>query len=160
MKETDRLQAAASSAAHGDGLLPRVPPHLSTLEERRPLSPHLTIYRPQLTSVLSILHRLTGIFLGSGAVMLCWWLLSAAAGPSYYAAAMWFLTSWLGYVLLFAWTFSLFYHLCNGIRHLGWDIGVGYSLRAAYASGALAVGGALGLTGLSWGVGLALYLTR
>lgn len=125
----------------------------------RPMSPHLQVYRPQLTSVLSIFHRMTGVFLATGAAMLCWWLLAAAAGPDYYADAMWFLTSWVGYALLFIWTFCLFYHLCNGVRHLFWDIGVGLSLRATYASGALMVGAALGLTGLAWAVGLAVYFS-
>jgi succinate dehydrogenase / fumarate reductase cytochrome b subunit len=129
------------------------------VHERRPLSPHLQVYRLQLTSGLSILHRATGIFLASGAAMLCCWLLTAAAGPDHYAWSMWFLTSWLGYALLAIWSFCLFYHLCNGIRHLVWDVGLGFSLRATYASGALAVGAALGLTGLSWAIGLAVYFS-
>ena len=126
----------------------------------RPLSPHLQVYRPQLTSVLSIFHRLTGVFLSTGAAMLCCWLLTAAAGPKYYAWSEWFLTSWLGYALLAAWSYCLFYHLCNGIRHLFWDMGVGYSLRATYASGVLMVLASFGLTGLSWGLGLFFYFTR
>ncbi len=126
---------------------------------RRPLSPHLQVYRPQLTSVLSILHRMTGVFLASGAAMLCCWLLTAAAGPDYYAWSIWFLTSWAGYALLFIWSFCLFYHLCNGVRHLFWDIGIGFSLRATYNSGALVVGASLGLTGLSWAIGLAVYFS-
>ena len=64
---------------------------------RRPLSPHLTVYRPQLTSVLSILHRMTGVVLAGGAAMLCAWLLTAAAGPRYYAWTEWFLTSLMSY---------------------------------------------------------------
>ncbi len=126
----------------------------------RPLSPHLQVYRLQLTSALSIFHRLTGVFLSTGAAMLCCWLLAAAAGPEYYAWSEWFLTSWLGYALLGAWSYCLFYHLCNGIRHLFWDIGVGYSLRATYASGVLMVLASFGLTGLSWGLGLFFYFTR
>ena len=126
----------------------------------RPLSPHLQVYRPQLTSVLSIFHRLTGVFLASGAAMLVCWLLTAAAGPEYYAWSEWFLTSWLGYALLGAWSYCLFYHLCNGIRHLFWDAGLGFSLRATYASGVLMVLASFGLTGLSWGLGLLFYCTR
>jgi succinate dehydrogenase / fumarate reductase cytochrome b subunit len=124
----------------------------------RPISPHLTIYRPQLTSVLSILHRLTGVVLASGAAMLCAWLLTAAAGERYYAWTEWFLTSWLGYALLAAWSWCLFYHLCNGIRHLFWDAGLGLSIRQTYASGAAVVVASFVLTGLSWGLGLACNL--
>ena len=126
----------------------------------RPLSPHLQVYRPQLTSVLSIFHRLTGVFLASGAAMLVCWLLTAAAGPKYYAWSEWFLMSWLGYALLAAWSYSLFYHLCNGLRNLCWDAGLGFSLRATYASGVLMVLASFGLTGLSWGLGLLFYCTR
>ncbi len=126
----------------------------------RPLSPHLQVYRPQLTSVLSIFHRLTGMFLASGAAMLVCWLLTAAAGPDYYAWSEWFLTSWLGYALLAAWSYCLFYHLCNGIRHLFWDAGLGFSLKTTYASGVLMMIASFCLTGLSWGLGLLFYFTR
>jgi len=135
-------------------------PSTQSVHSQRPLSPHLQIYRPQLTSVLSILHRMTGIFLGTGAAMLCFWLLTAAAGPEYYAWSQWFLTSWLGYALLAAWSYSLFYHLCNGIRHLFWDIGVGLGIREVYASGIIMMLASLGLTGVSWGIGLAILFTQ
>jgi succinate dehydrogenase / fumarate reductase cytochrome b subunit len=101
----------------------------------RPLSPHLQVYRPQLTSVLSIAHRGTGIFLTLGTLLLVYWLLSIASGPEAYANARAFFGSWFGQLVLFAWTFALFYHLCNGIRHLFWDIGFGFELPSVYASG-------------------------
>ncbi len=126
----------------------------------RTLSPHIQVYKPQLTSVLSILHRLTGIFLVSGTAMLCFWLVTAAAGPEYYTWSQWFLTSWLGYALLAAWSFCLFYHLCNGIRHLFWDIGLGFNLRTAYASGIAVIFSSLALTAVSWGLGLTFYCLR
>ncbi len=126
----------------------------------RPLSPHIQVYKPQLTSVLSILHRLTGMFLASGAAMLCFWLVTAAAGPKYYSWSQWFLTSWLGYALLAAWSYCLFYHLCNGIRHLFWDIGLGFNLRTTYASGIAVIFGSLALTAISWGLGLTFYCLR
>jgi succinate dehydrogenase / fumarate reductase, cytochrome b subunit len=86
----------------------------------RPLSPDLQIYRPQLTSVLSITHRLTGVALSIGSPLLVYWLIAAAAGPSAYAALHGFLASWLGLLLLLGWTFSLFFHLCNrSIREEG-----------------------------------------
>ncbi len=84
----------------------------------RPLSPHLQIYRWQLTSVLSILHRAAGVALTAGAILLVWWLVAAASGPDAYESVADFLGSWLGLLLLFGWSLSLFYHLCNGIRHL------------------------------------------
>ena len=122
-----------------------------TAETGRPLSPHLTIYRPQLTSVLSILHRLTGIGLGVGAVLLAWWLAAAAAGPEAFAAAQAAAGSIAGRVLLFGWTWALFYHLCNGIRHLFWDVGRGYELSAVYCGGWAAVAASAVLTLAAWG---------
>jgi succinate dehydrogenase / fumarate reductase cytochrome b subunit len=103
--------------------------------QNRPLSPDLQIYRPQLTSVLSFSHRVTGIALSIGTLLLISWLMAAAAGPQAYSAIQRFLNSWLGLVLMFGWTFSFFFHLCNGLRHLRWDTGYGFELRAIYASG-------------------------
>src|ERR1700730_6456171 len=87
----------------------------------RPLSPHLQIYRWQLTSVLSILHRAAGVVLSIGTIVLVWWLVAAASGPDGYDVVADFLASWLGLLLLFGWSVALFYHLCNGIRALVWD---------------------------------------
>ena len=101
----------------------------------RPLSPHLQIYRPQLTSVLSILHRATGAFLGLGTLLLVYWLLAVAAGPDRYAGASALVGSWFGRTLLVLWSYALYFHLCNGIRHLFWDAGKGYELEIAYRSG-------------------------
>jgi succinate dehydrogenase / fumarate reductase cytochrome b subunit len=101
----------------------------------RPLSPHIQIYRPQLTSVMSITHRLTGLALSAGSPILVLWLVQLAAGPRAYEVTEAFWHSWLGLALLFGWTFSFFYHLCNGIRHLFWDIGIGFDLGAIYTSG-------------------------
>lgn len=120
----------------------------------RPLSPHLQVYRPQLTSVLSILHRGTGIALSVGTLLLVWWLVAAAAGPEAFASAQGFIGSWLGLLLLFGWTFSLFFHLCNGIRHLFWDAGMGLELKSVYASGWAVVAASGGLTILAWIIGL------
>ena len=116
----------------------------------RPLSPHLQVYRPQITSVLSILHRITGVALAVGAPLLVWWLVSAAAGPETFAATRAFWGSWFGQVLLLGWTFALFYHLCNGIRHLAWDLGYGFELNAVTLSGWLVVAGAGVLTLATW----------
>lgn len=117
---------------------------------RRPLSPDLQIYRPQLTSVLSITHRLTGVALALGSLLLVGWLASAAAGPSSYTPLHAALGSTLGRLLLLGWTFCLFFHLCNGVRHLFWDAGHGFELEAIYASGWAVVGISLGLTLAAW----------
>jgi succinate dehydrogenase cytochrome b subunit len=101
----------------------------------RPLSPHLQVYRPQITSVLSILHRLTGVTLTLGTLLLTWWLVSAAYGPDAFADAQAFVGSWFGQLLLWGFTFALFYHLGNGIRHLAWDFGWGFELSQVRASG-------------------------
>jgi succinate dehydrogenase / fumarate reductase cytochrome b subunit len=122
----------------------------------RPLSPHLNIYRPQLTSVLSILHRATGIALSVGLLYLVAWVLCVASGPDAYATFADFNGSILGRLLLFGWTFSLFYHLCNGIRHLAWDAGWGFELKSAYASGWTVVAATAVLTLLSWAAGYAM----
>jgi succinate dehydrogenase / fumarate reductase, cytochrome b subunit len=112
----------------------------------RPLSPHLQIYKPQITSVLSISHRMTGVALTVGTLLLVWWLLAAAAGPVAYAQAQAFIGSWLGILLLVGWTYALFFHLCNGIRHLVWDTGYGFDLATTYATGWAVVAASAGLT--------------
>ena len=91
--------------------------------QNRPLSPHLQVYKPQMTSLLSILHRLTGVGLGLGMLLLAWWLIAAALGPEAFQAAQGIVGSVIGRVILFGFTFAFFYHLANGIRHLVWDAG-------------------------------------
>jgi succinate dehydrogenase / fumarate reductase cytochrome b subunit len=122
----------------------------------RPISPHLQVYKPQLTSVLSILHRITGVALAVGTILLVYWLIAAAAGPEAYATAQALIGSWLGRILLFGWTFALFFHLTNGIRHLFWDAGFGFELKTVYASGWTVVALAAVLTLLSFIAGFAL----
>ncbi len=101
----------------------------------RPLSPHLQIYKPQLTSVLSITHRGTGVFLTVGALFLSCWLLSIANGPESFTGLAAHINAWYGQIMLYAWAFSLYYHLCNGIRHLFWDAGRGLDIQTTYRSG-------------------------
>jgi len=120
----------------------------------RPLSPHLQIYRWQLTSVLSILHRASGIALSLGTILLVWWLGAASDGPEPYAGVQRFLGSWLGLLLLFGWSAALFYHLCNGIRHLWWDTGNGYELKTTYTTGWIVVAATAVLTVIAWIAGL------
>ena len=118
--------------------------------QNRPLSPHLQVYKPQLTSVMSILHRATGIALAVGTLVLVWWLVAAASGKDAFATVQLFLGSIIGRLLLFGWSFALFYHLCNGIRHLFWDAGRGFELEQAYSSGRFVVGAAVVLTIAAW----------
>lgn len=89
--------------------------------------------------VLSILHRITGVGLAVGTLLLVWWLVAAAAGPEAYAAAQSFIGGWFGRLLLFGWTVALFYHLCNGIRHMLWDAGWGFEIPQFYATGRIVV---------------------
>ena len=121
----------------------------------RPLSPHLQVYRPQITSVLSIAHRASGIVLAAGLLPLLWWLAAAASGEGAFGAAQEAAGSFLGRLFLFGWTFALFYHLCNGIRHLFWDFGRGFELATVSLSGWLAVGAATALTLLAWAIAYA-----
>ncbi len=116
----------------------------------RPLSPHLQVYRPQLTSVLSILHRATGIVIAAGALLIAWWLWAIMSGPESYHAVHRFFNSMIGCTVLILWTGCTFYHLCSGVRHLFWDAGIGFELSQVYLTGKLVVIGAVGLTGLAW----------
>ena len=118
----------------------------------RPISPHLQVYRPQLTSVLSILHRLTGIFLALGVVPLVGWLVAAAAGPAWFDCAQQVAGSIIGRTLLFLWTAAFFYHLLNGLRHLAWDAGWGFELSTTYRTGWLVFFSAGVLTIVAWGL--------
>lgn len=117
----------------------------------RPTSPHLTIYRPQITSILSITHRLTGIWLFFGGLFLVVWLCVVAYAPAYYAQLHECLSSWLGQLFLLSWVFSFYYHLANGIRHLFWDIGKGFRLSQVNASGWAVVLFTLIMTAVTWG---------
>src|ERR1700756_898926 len=118
----------------------------------RPLSPFMlpTWYRFQITSVLSILHRLTGIALAVGSILLAWWLVAVAAGGGGFAGTHAFTVSPIGLLLLFGWSVALFYHLCSGIRRLAWDAGYGFEIRDAYRSGYAVLVATLVLTVLTW----------
>lgn len=124
------------------------------MQKERPLSPHLQVYRPQLTSMLSILHRGTGVFLALGTPLLVFWLMTLAAGPEAYANMQQCFAHWFVQLVLLGWTFALFYHLCNGIRHLFWDIGKGLELPDLYRSGWIVVICAVILTALTVGFAL------
>ncbi|HVH81540.1 MAG TPA: succinate dehydrogenase, cytochrome b556 subunit [Stellaceae bacterium] len=127
------------------------------ISDPRPLSPHLQIYRWQLTSVLSILHRLTGVALAVGAILLVSWVGAASDGPKAFAKMQGFVGSWIGLLLLFGWSMALFYHLCNGIRHLVWDTGHGLDLKSVYASGWTVLATTAVLTIIAWVAGLSMW---
>lgn len=115
---------------------------------KRPLSPHLSIYKPQITSTLSILHRLTGVVLYIGLVGLVWLFVGAVYGHQSSIITN-ILQSIIGYVIVVGWAFCLYYHLCNGVRHLVWDMGKGYELCTVTKSGIAVVVGSLLLTAAS-----------
>lgn len=121
-----------------------------------PISPFMfpTWYRFQITSALSILHRLTGIAMIVGSILLAWWLIAVAAGGQLFAATHAFIAPPIGVLLLFGWSAAFFYHICNGIRRLARDAGHGFELRNAYRSGYAVLVAAIVLTVLAW-----LYVT-
>ena len=118
----------------------------------RPISPFMlpTWYRFQVTSALSILHRVTGIALAAGSLLLALWLVAVAAGGELFATIHAFIASPIGMLLLFGWSVAFFYHLCNGLRHLAWDAGYGFELRQAYRSGYAVLAATAMLTALTW----------
>lgn len=113
----------------------------------RPLSPHLQVYRPEFTSVLSILHRITGVAMTLGAVLVVWWLVAAATGPEYFAFVDGLMTSVAGDLVMLGSAFAFCYHMGNGVRHLFWDMGYGFELETARRSGYAVVIAACVLTG-------------
>lgn len=122
----------------------------SSSKSQRPLSPNIQLYRPQLTSVLSIVNRITGVFLSIAAIALVTWLLAAAAGPQAYAIVQAALASWTGQVTLFGCTFAFFLHFFGGIRHLVWDTVHGFDLRTIYMSGWVVVAASIVMTAVAW----------
>jgi succinate dehydrogenase / fumarate reductase cytochrome b subunit len=123
---------------------------MSSTSSKRPLSPHLQIYRPQMTSVLSIFHRMAGIALAAGSLLVMWGLLAAASGPKAYEVFQEFTRSPLGLFMLFGWSAAFFYHLCNGIRHLIWDTGRLFVLKDAFLAGKIVLAASVVLTVAAW----------
>jgi succinate dehydrogenase / fumarate reductase cytochrome b subunit len=116
----------------------------------RPLSPHLSIYRWPITMVLSILHRMTGVAMSVGLVVLAAWLMQAAAGPEAYLGFTIAMSGFAGKLLLVAWSFAFFFHAANGVRHLVWDTGRGLEKRQADRSAWLVIGVAAIATAIFW----------
>lgn len=122
----------------------------------RPLSPHLQVYRLPMLAIMSISHRATGVALSAGLILLAYWLIAAAYGPDAYATAAALIGSPIGYLVLFGFTIALYYHLCNGIRHLLWDAGWGFEIPQAYKSGYVVLVATAALTVVTWAIGLAI----
>lgn len=119
---------------------------------RRPLSPHLQIYKPQISMATSIFHRITGVALGGGTLFLVLWLVAAATSDDAFSIVQALYGSWFGLLVLFGFTFALFYHFSNGIRHLAWDAGKGFELADARRSGVIVIAAAFLLTVATWAI--------
>jgi succinate dehydrogenase / fumarate reductase, cytochrome b subunit len=124
---------------------------------RRPLSPHIQVYRWPVSMALSILHRVTGVGLGVGTLLLTWWLVAAASSDEVFDRAQWFMGSAFGLLLLFGWSVALIFHFFNGIRHLVWDAGIGLDAPAYNTSGWGVVIATSVCAALLWVVGLAVW---
>ena len=122
----------------------------------RPLSPHLSIYRPMLTMMMSIVHRITGAGLYFAMLLLAWWLMAAASGPTAYATLQAFMGSMVGRFILFACTWALLHHALGGIRHLIWDVGYGFEHAEREWLTRATLIGSISLTVILWVVG---YMT-
>ena len=120
----------------------------------RPLSPHLQVYRWQITMTMSILHRVSGVILTVGAFALAWWLMAVAAGGESYDRAARCLASPFGKLILFGFSLALVYHLLNGIRHLLWDAGYGFEIPEFYRTGWTVAVLTVALTAAIWFVAL------
>jgi succinate dehydrogenase / fumarate reductase cytochrome b subunit len=116
----------------------------------RPMSPHVQVYRLPLTALLSITHRITGVGLSAGLLLLTYWLASAAYGDAAYATAMAVIGSWLGKLVLFGFSLALYFHLCNGVRHLVWDAGKGFEIPDTERANVIVLVVAVALTILTW----------
>ncbi|WP_435640191.1 succinate dehydrogenase, cytochrome b556 subunit [Micavibrio aeruginosavorus] len=116
----------------------------------RPLSPHIQVYRWEITMALSILHRMSGMALAIGAFVLVWMLVAAAIGPEAYAFFARAAAHPVGTLFLVGWTFALIFHGLNGLRHLFWDMGRGFEIKTAKDSGWLVLVGALAATAALW----------
>jgi succinate dehydrogenase / fumarate reductase, cytochrome b subunit len=123
---------------------------------KRPTSPHLQVYAWSLEMALSILHRATGVALGFGSLLVAWWIISIAAGPDTYEQFRIIMGSIVGKIILFGFTWSLMLHLCNGVRHLFWDMGKGFDLKDTHRSSKIVFISSILLTVLSWAIGYGL----
>jgi len=127
------------------------------LRSERPLSPHLQIYRPMLTTMMSIAHRITGMVLYAGTLLVVWWLIALASGPQYFNLVQDIAGSFLGRLVLFGYTWALLHHALGGIRHLIWDTGRGFGLDTIEWLARATLGGSLVLTLVVWIIGYSVW---
>ena len=120
----------------------------------RPISPHIGIYKPQVTSIFSIMHRISGIVNYIGLLVMIWWIVSISFVPGNpMDGFLWsFFATAFGNLILIGWTLSLFFHMCTGIRHLLWDVGYGFSLKAVNISAVVITLSAIVLTFFTWAI--------
>lgn len=130
---------------------------MTNVTKGRPLSPHLQIYKPIPTMVMSIVHRITGGALYFGTVLVVWWLIATAMGEDYFNWVNWFFGTWIGKVILVGYTWALFHHMVGGFRHFAWDTGYGYEKHFATKVAKASLVVSLALTVLVWAIG---YLVR
>lgn len=128
-----------------------------TSHDNRPLSPHLQVFRPLITMVMSIVHRITGAALYFGTILVAWWLIAAASGPEYFAYVDGFFGSFFGRLILFGYTWALMHHMLGGLRHFIWDMGAGFALSTANRMAWASLAGSVTLTILIWIIG---YMAR
>jgi len=119
----------------------------------RPLSPHLQVYRLTLTMMMSIVHRMTGVSLYVGTLLVAWWLIAAASGPNGYAAVQWFMGTFIGQLILFLYTWALIHHMLGGVRHLIWDTGHGFGPSEREWLARTTLFGSVALTVVLWAAG-------
>lgn len=127
----------------------------STATRQRPLSPHLTIYRPPITMTMSIVHRITGGALYFGTLLVAWWLIAASTSESYFDFVNWIFGSWIGRLVLFGYTWALLHHMLGGVRHLIWDTGAGLEKKTSSKIAWATLAGSIVLTVLVWIAGYA-----
>ena len=123
------------------------------LKSNRPLSPHLSIYKPIPTMMASIAHRFTGVALYVGTILVAWWLTAAAIGPDYFDFVQTFMGTWFGRLALFGFTWALMHHMLGGIRHLIWDTGALFDKHTSTKLAHASLAGSVALTLLIWVVG-------
>ncbi len=130
---------------------------MANLTKNRPLSPHIQIYKPIPTMVMSIMHRITGGALYVGTLLIVWWLVAAASGEAYFSWVSWFMGTLIGKLILFGYTWALVHHMLGGLRHFMWDLGYGFDKHFSTKLAKATLVGSICLTVLIWVIG---YLVR
>ncbi|MCI5075013.1 succinate dehydrogenase, cytochrome b556 subunit [Oricola sp.] len=129
----------------------------SPAKTERPLSPHLQIYKPIPTMMMSIVHRITGVALYAGTLLVAWWLIAAASGPDYFDFVNAVLGSWFGILVLFGFTWALIHHMLGGLRHFAWDLGYLFEKRTSTKLAYATIIASVALTLLIWIVAALAY---